>query len=405
MIDVMAMTSRAEQPRRRVVRRPSAAEQFPFGGAILRRRRIRIVIVADQMQRAMDYVQQQLVVSRPRLPRGRFPGLIRANDNFATQTATLPIARVLKTQYIGDEIVIQKVPIQSPHRPRIDDRHGNIGRRPRSPVDDQPDRLRDRIAIDPAALLVDHIDQDARDRLGRLDPFRVFDAHMVHRVEGFDDAVLNVAELAHRQRTIVELARRDALQRDRSDDRLSRAGPGSRRAQAGTFRSVGQHDDRGLRRLRLRTRISKGRFLKLHVFARLFGGLVVKVLDQGRSMMLLNDFDHASWQSMLASHLGAVLDVGNDHQRAHCGNEVGMFAVVTNLILDKVFGLAHFADIVKVSSDSAEQSIGANDLRRGFGDRRDANAVVVRAGCALNQFAAMDGLRLPTRATGYRSAT
>ena len=48
-----------------------------------------------------------------------------------------------------------------------------------------------------------------------------------------------------------------------------------------------------------------------------FAGLAVEVLDQRRAVVLLDEVDDRLGKVVLPREVGAVLHVGDDHQRAH----------------------------------------------------------------------------------------
>ena len=74
---------------------------------------------------------------------------------------------------------------------------------------------------------------------------------------------------------------------------------------------------------------------------------------------------------VLEREIDALLDVGDDDQRAHGRREIIVRVPPGAHIFGEIFGLHQFADIVKISANPAHRRICSNDLRRGLGQIRD----------------------------------
>ncbi len=75
-------------------------------------------------------------------------------------------------------------------------------------------------------------------------------------------------------------------------------------------------------------------------------------------MMLFDKIDDRLRKMMLTRPSRPVFDVGDDHQRAHSGLERCMPILAKRLVFNKVGGLEHLSDVVKVRSDSRQQAMG-----------------------------------------------
>ena len=95
--------------------------------------------------------------------------------------------------------------------------------------------------------------------------------------------------------------------------------------------------------------------------------------------MLGDQVDDRLRQPVLPGQIGAVLDVGDDHQRAHGRHERLVAVVVGALILDEIARLEHLADVVEIGPHADQQSAGVDAFGGGLGDRADGDRVVVGA--------------------------
>ena len=95
--------------------------------------------------------------------------------------------------------------------------------------------------------------------------------------------------------------------------------------------------------------------------------------------MLLDEVDDRLGQVVLAREVGAVFHVGDDHQRAHRGDERIVPVVALGLVLDEILRLEHLADVVEVRPHAHQQAAGADRFGRRLGERRHGDRVVVRA--------------------------
>ena len=102
-------------------------------------------------------------------------------------------------------------------------------------------------------------------------------------------------------------------------------------------------------------------------------------------MVLLDEVDDRLGQVVLPGQVGAVLDVGDDHQRAHGRHQRLVAVVVVPLVLDEVARLEHLADVVEVGADADQQPLGADALGGRLGDRGHGDRVVVGARRAADQ--------------------
>ena len=142
-----------------------------------------------------------------------------------------------------------------------------------------------------------------------------------------------------------------------------RAGVGIDERATGALHRVGEHQDARFARLRFGARIAITALfhaLLVRIVLGLPGGLTVEVLDQRRAMVLFNEIDNRLRQAVLSCQVGTVLDVGDDHQRAH-GRQQRLVAIrVTPLVLDEVARLEHLANVVEVGSHSNQQTVGTD---------------------------------------------
>ena len=88
---------------------------------------------------------------------------------------------------------------------------------------------------------------------------------------------------------------------------------------------------------------------------------------------------------MLPGQVGAVLDVGDDDQRAHGRHQRLVPVGVVPLVLDEVARLEHLADVVEIGPHAHQQALGADAFGRRLGDRSHVDRVVVGARGAADQ--------------------
>ena len=90
-----------------------------FGGFHSALRSFVLIVESHQVQRAVDDVQQQFVVSRPGKVRGDTIGRLAADNDFAFQ----PIAVIFQGEGdgIGSPVMLQVVPVEFPDGCVIDD--------------------------------------------------------------------------------------------------------------------------------------------------------------------------------------------------------------------------------------------------------------------------------------------
>ena len=98
-------------------------------------------------------------------------------------------------------------------------------------------------------------------------------------------------------------------------------------------------------------------------------GPFVKISHQRRSVVLLDKIDDRFRQVVLSGKLGAVLNMGDYHQCAHCRDQrFQTVFLVGGLVFDKVTRLKHLADVVIVRPHADQQPPGADGVGGCFGD-------------------------------------
>ena len=95
--------------------------------------------------------------------------------------------------------------------------------------------------------------------------------------------------------------------------------------------------------------------------------------------MLRDQVDDRLREAVLAGQVGPVLDVRDDHQRAHGGSQRLVAVLVGPLVLDEVVRLEHLADVVEVGPHADQQPAGVDALGGGLGNRADGDRMVVGA--------------------------
>ena len=105
----------------------------------------------------------------------------------------------------------------------------------------------------------------------------------------------------------------------------------------------------------------------------------VKIVDQRRAVMFLNDVDDPPIQAVLEREVDAFLHMRDDDERAHRRREIVMRVALEVHVLGVVIRLHQFADVVKIGADAAKRGVGADRFRGGFGEIRDDQAVMIGA--------------------------
>ena len=82
-------------------------------------------------------------------------------------------------------------------------------------------------------------------------------------------------------------------------------------------------------------------------------------MQRPRAVMLRNKVDDSLRQAHFPGQFYAVCDMANDDLRTLDRLQT-VVRILARLIFDEVFGCRGFADVVIQSSDSREQTIGAN---------------------------------------------
>ena len=178
-----------------------------------------------------------------------------------------------------------------------------------------------------------------------------------------DHALFDGAEFAERQAAFVELAAVQAVLGHFADQAFDARGRGIDQRAAGAFHGVGQHQHGRLLGLRLGAGIAEAAlvdFAAVGIGLLLLGGPVVEELHPRGAVVLRDQVDDRLRQAVLPGQVGAVLDVGDDHQRAHGGHQRLVAVVVGALVLDEIARLEHLADVVEIGPHADQQAAGVD---------------------------------------------
>ena len=151
---------------------------------------------------------------------------------------------------------------------------------------------------------------------------------------------------------------------------------------AGAFDDVGQHQYAGFFRLRLGTGVAERCLVDITgvgIVLEPLGLTAIEIFDERGAVVLLDEVDDRLRQMMLPGQVGSILDVSDDHQRAHGRLQRLVAVAFGTLVFDKIRRLEHLADVVEIGPDADEQAVGADGIGRGFRDRSDVDRMVVRA--------------------------
>ena len=249
----------------------------------------------------------------------------------------------------------------------------------------------------------------------RVQPHRLVQSHrLVLRIphppvidggQRLHEAVFDRLQLRQRQAAFVELAVEEPLHRQVVHQAFNAGRRRVGQSAAGAFDDVGQHEDGSLFRLRLGPRIAERALVEvagIRIGLQPLGLAAVEVLDQRCAVVLLDEVDDRMRQRVLTGQIDAILDVGNDHQRAHRGLERLVPVPFGSLVLDEVRRLEHLADVVEVGPHADEQPIAADRLGGSLGNRGDVDRVVVGSGRSadeLLQQRMLPELKLPSGST------
>src|SRR5258708_3520720 len=127
----------------------------------------------------------------------------------------------------------------------------------------------------------------------------------------------------------------------------------------GCFGGISQHQDGGFFELWLRSGITKVRLVYLFAVARLLLSLLQKEMQRSCSMMLRNKVSHTPRQTDFFRQLQSISNMTRDDLGAGRRTEAVVW-VGASLVLDKVIGRRHLADIVVKRSDARQQSVSAD---------------------------------------------
>src|SRR3989338_2208578 len=97
-----------------------------------------------------------------------------------------------------------------------------------------------------------------------------------------------------------------------------------------------------------------------------FLGLYIKVTDEFFALMLWNNVYDSLGKFMRPCQFDTIFYVRGNNQGAHGGRK-SLMAIVTFLIFDKVFGLFHLSNVVKVTGNTRKQAVGPNRIATRLG--------------------------------------
>ncbi len=186
---------------------------------------------------------------------------------------------------------------------------------------------------------------------------------MQHRHEREFEPIFNHSDFAQSQIAIIRnLTIRDAFFDQLFDQLLNflrrRFFDTPRRA----FNNIGQANDRAFLRLRFRPAVTKtllthiGNVLlaDVHDFSAsprvflLLDGPLIKIINERRAVMFLNDVDDPLIEPVFQREINAFLDVRDDNKRAHRRREIIVRISLEVHVLGEIFRLHQFADVVKI---------------------------------------------------------
>lgn len=183
----------------------------------------------------------------------------------------------------------------------------------------------------------------------------------------------------------------DAGSNDRIDHFLDFLDGGSVEATRSTFDRIGDTNDGRLFAARTRAGVAEKTFIhirnivrtEIHDFAAQLGILLlvasalIKVFDAGGAVVFANDIEDDRIEAIFDREIDALFDMRNDDEGTHRGREgiVGILALVD--IFREVVRFNEFADVVKVSGDTADGRVGTDFFGRGFREVGDGKAMVI----------------------------
>src|SRR6202035_1492489 len=103
---------------------------------------------------------------------------------------------------------------------------------------------------------------------------------------------------------------------------------------------------------------------------------VVEVLDQPGPMVLLDGVADRLRQVVLAGELDALLDVVDEDEGAHRGEELVVAVLPRALVLDEVLRAEDLADVVVEPAGVSENGVGADPLATLLGEVRHHQGVL-----------------------------
>ena len=216
---------------------------------------------------------------------------------------------------------------------------------------------------------------------------------MVHPEELLHERFLDEIEIAEGQVAFVELAIGHPVRHDPGDHAPDRGFITRREGSDRRLDPVGEHDQRGFPRLRLRSGMAVsanidglcGMLPGLGVEATVrFGGgfsrLGVEEADHRRPVVLRNEGDDRLGQACLIGDVDAVGNVGLEELGRLLRGQLIVQVLTAGLVLDEPDRVGQLADVVVIRRHARQQRIGPDGLRRPFGEISDHQRVVVGTG-------------------------
>ena len=201
---------------------------------------------------------------------------------------------------------------------------------------------------------------------------------MVEARQGLGELGLDAVELVQRQRALIELAISDARAHQPVDQGANPLGRGILQGAGRRFDRVGEHDDRRLPGLRLRTRIGKVPQVDVEVRL-LLSSLVQEVRDRLRAVVLADEVLDGGGQTRLLGQPESLPHVLLDHLRTSRRMQTVVGVPSARLILHEVLRLLRLADVVVIRAHPSEQCVGTDRRAGGLREVRHADRVRVRA--------------------------
>ena len=94
--------------------------------------------------------------------------------------------------------------------------------------------------------------------------------------------------------------------------------------------------------------------------------------------MLGDKINDGGVQPVLFRELDTFDDMIRNDQPAHGGLDVIVLVIPEHLVFRKIFGLDQFSDIMIISAHAGQKRVGADGIRRAFGEVADDQTVMIR---------------------------